>query len=364
MHIIKVEVGEFRAPFRDGPYAMSHVTQHAVHGRLICVHTDNGHCGLGEIPLSPYVLDEERRYRESQESEYLGGLVGQPVESLVDVAKHMSESAGLWGGLACFALETAFLDLQAQRRNHSLADQLGGRRCDSVDDYFSISERSVQRVVDRLNLAGPDRSVIQLKLGVDSLGDDIEQIGACLNAMHSGQLLLADANGGWSVDESLEVMARFDDPRIYWEEPCNEYNRNVEVAAKSGKPVMVDQCVAKPDVALRAIDENVVDAICIKPPFLGGLLVAKNIRDACASAGIKMRIDGPWCGDIATAAMLHLAVGAPPELLIAGCDLREPLLIDNNLSGAIHSEDGRVSPPSGFGIGISSLGDMPVRVFN
>jgi hypothetical protein len=50
---------------------------------------------------------------------------------------------------------------------------------------------------------------------------------------------------------------------------------------------------------------------------------------------MKMRIDGPWCGDIATAAILHLALGAPPDLLIAGCDLREPLVRERDLKGVV-----------------------------
>ena len=358
MKIEKIEMWDFCAPFRDGPYAMSHVTQETVHGRLLCVHADDGYCGLGEIPLSPYVHDDERRQRKIEEKDYLGGLIGKPVDALIQTANHLQKTEGIWGGLACFALETAFLDLQARQNNQSLADQLGGQKCESVDDYFSISERSVDHIVKRLSSAGPDRAVIQLKLGVGSVDDDIVQIKACLDAMHSGQRLLADANGGWSVAESLKVISNFDDPRVYWEEPCSDYDSNIDVAVKSGQPVMIDQCVTKPGIAQRAINDRVADAICIKPPFLGGLVVAKTVRDDCIEAGIKIRVDGPWCGDIATAAILHLAVGVPPELLIAGCDLREPLVIAASPGGAAYLNGGRVSPPTGIGIGIPSINEV------
>ena len=74
-----------------------------------------------------------------------------------------------------------------------------------------------------------------------------------------------------------------------------------------------------------------------------------------------MRIDGPWCGDIATAAILHLAVGAPPELLVSSCDLREPLIIDTDLGGVRTMESGRIAPLTGLGLGIDFDGNSGVE---
>ena len=92
--------------------------------------------------------------------------------------------------------------------------------------------------------------------------------------------------------------------------------------------------------------------MCVKPALIGGLNTARQIRDLCTEAGIKMRIDGPWCGDIARAAIVHLAMGAPPDLLIAGCELREPLTRNPDLKGLTHTTPTRISPtfPSGFAV--------------
>ena len=367
MVINRIEACDFCAQLRDGPYVMSHISQSAVYGRLLCVRADNGLYGLGEIPYSPYVLEDERAQRQSHEQEYLAALIGKPIEALLETAIELGQDDSRWGRLVCFALETVYLDLLARSLNQPVSELLGGQKTDSVNDYFSISERSIDRILGRLNLAGPDRAVIQLKLGVGSLTEDVQHIRACLDAMHTGQVLLADANGGWSVAESLDVISYFDDARIYWEEPCNHYDDNIKVARQSGQPVMIDQCIAKPGVAQRAIEDRIVEAICIKPSFLGGLQVARDIRDACIEAGIKIRVDGPWCGDIATAAFLHLAVGVPPELMIAGCDLREPLVITNSLNGVKQCSPGRIAPSSGAGLGIKLSSDTfgsATQVFN
>ena len=142
-----------------------------------------------------------------------------------------------------------------------------------------------------------------------------------------------------------------------WEEPCNSYDENAEVAQKVIQPIMLDQCIANPALAKKAVIDGLVAAVCIKPAFLGGLMAAREIRDLCADNQTKMRIDGPWCGDIATAAILHLAIGAPSNLLIAGCDLREPLVLKPCLQGVTAVGTTRIAPPTGLGLGVEANDD-------
>lgn len=127
----------------------------------------------------------------------------------------------------------------------------------------------------------------------------------------------------------------------------------MEVMKRSGIPVMVDQSVSTAAVALKAAEEGLAHSICIKPAFLGGLTVGRAVRDAAVAANMKMRIDGPWCGDIATAANLHLAVGAPPALMISGCDLREPLVLEPDLGGIRNLPDTQIALNEGVGLGLT-----------
>lgn len=98
-------------------------------------------------------------------------------------------------------------------------------------------------------------------------------------------------------------------------------------------------------------------AACIKPAFLGGLHTVRRLRDLCIHTGMQMRIDGPWCGDIASAAILHLALGTPPALLIAGCDPREPLDLNPVLNGLFPAGNGWVQPTSAAGLGLKNLSE-------
>lgn len=352
MTITKLEVWNFRPLMRDGPYAMSHVTQDSAYGRIFRVHTADGADGLGEVVFPPSVPQHVQIGQIAEERAFLPELIGQDLDVLLEMADELRDRGRTWGGVA-FGLETAWHDLVAKHKGCSVSELLGGAQNAAVHDYFSISERTPERIRERVKLAGPERAVFQVKLGVGTIDDDLEHLATLLAELSLSQIVLADANGGWSVERACETMGRLSDPRIVWEEPCALYEDNLEVMKRSGNPVMVDQSVSSAQVALQAVADGLAHSLCIKPAFLGGLTVARQVRDAAAAAGMKMRIDGPWCGDIATAANLHLAVGAPAELLIASCDLREPLVLTPNLGGITNLANTQITVNPGPGLGVT-----------
>ena len=71
------------------------------------------------------------------------------------------------------------------------------------------------------------------------------------------------------------------------------------------------------------------------------------------AAGMPCRIDGPWSGQVANAASLHLALGADPELLMFSGDLTGPLETASDLIR--HPAPGRVAPAPGPGLGTAGL---------
>ena len=355
MKIDEIKVWDSFASFRRGPYVNSKVSRRTVRGRILEFHMTDGWFGLGEVvfPLS-IPLDQER-YMIAEEQYYLSALIGKDFNSLMHTAEKYRSWGRPWSSIA-FAIETAWYDLSGKVKGLPLYELFGGSVGYGVENYLSVSETSISHVRDRLKAEDLSRKVIQLKLGIGSLSDDVEQVALVLNNLTNRQILLADANGKWSVGQACEVISKVDDPRVIWEEPCSAYDQNTEVAGLTGKAVMVDQCVGEVVLAKRAADEGVVSSLTIKPAYLGGLSVAHEVRNYCVSLGMKMRIDGPWCGDIAAAAILHLAVGVPPELLIASCDLREPLDRRVDLKGVIQLGDNLIGPPRRPGLGIEPLG--------
>ena len=343
--------------FRRGVYANSKVSREAAYGRVWEFTMTDGWRGYGEVvfPLS-WPLDQyQKAVQEEQRS--LPSLAGKESDHLM-VAARRHRCRGKIGRVHAFALETAWYDLSGKKDGMPICQLLGGSKVLGVEDYLSISEPTIQDFRNRLEQEDIGRKVVQLKLGMNSRNDDAGQVALALEKLPDIKTLLADVNGKWSVGEACEVISQFDDARLIWEEPCSRYEANMEVVRLSSKRVMVDQCVGEVSLAMQAVDDGLVSALTIKPAYLGGLNTAREVRDYCAAFGFGMRIDGPWCGDIAAAAILHLAVGAPPEFLIASCDLREPLECEVNLGGVIRFDNGQISPPSGPGLG---LGNEPLE---
>lgn len=331
---------------------MSHVTSGHAYGRILRIHDSDGNFGLGEIVFSPSLAEADREHRIHDEENFLAPLIGASFDTLFEAASDFRARDKSWRGIA-FALESAWLDWEGKRTNQPASQLLGGALLTAVPDYFSISEKAIADIRGRVTVAGPERRVFQLKLGVGSMERDVEQVAAILEMLTERQIVQADANGGWAVDEACDIIARFNDERLIWEEPCTLYEDNVCVAERTARHIMVDQCVGDLDMALRAIDECAAQSICIKPAPLGGLTIARQVRDRAIETGMCVRIDGPWCGDVASASILHLAIGTPESLLLAGCDLREPLVIDTNLNGVCQLTGDLIAPPRGPGLGIS-----------
>jgi L-alanine-DL-glutamate epimerase-like enolase superfamily enzyme len=326
--------------FKNGEYVMSYVTQKSLNIRVLTLESDIGEFGWGEIVRKPNIDPVQV---EDKETSLLIKLQGQPISKLLSFTEHLRLTDYKLRGLA-FGLETAYYDLIARRENKPLYEILGGMKSNSVPEYYSASHGDIASVTDELTNHSKGWKVVQIKLGVDSTEEDIEQVSAALNVLTRDQILLADFNGALDVGTALSVISNFEDSRIIWEEPCLSLDENSTVAARSKKPVMFDQCLDSWETFKTVTEQKLAHSVCIKPALLGGLDPARRARDICIDAKMPMRIDGPWCGHIATASCLHLAVGTPSDLLIAGCDLRQPLELNSDWGGTVHLAEHFIKP--------------------
>lgn len=335
---------------------MSHVVQTALNGLRIGLCFDNGIAAFGECvaPPTAEAHDVRAAYRELETM--LAELPNRPVGELEGLVSSLAAGDGIWCGIA-FGLETALLDARARTQGVALHALLGERRAEVVPDYLSVSAATAAGVAERIVDKGGNRSVIQLKVGVSGIQLDGELIQAARSALRHDQTLLVDANGGWGFTTAVAMIEKFAGSRLVWEEPCRTFEQNCALIAQTGAPVMLDQCVANPVHAEAAIRTGAAHSITIKPAFLGGLLLARDIVASAERAAMAVRIDGPWCGRVATAAIAHLAVTVEPAKLLSGCDLSEPLNPEALASAAgagdlVRTRSGHIGPPSGDGLGL------------
>ncbi len=350
MRIVGAKLFPLDYPFVGGGYATSYGARTHLNNALVALEAEDGTVGYGEISrvtgASPRPTDPDQ---VAQAEGAIRTLLNVPLAAPRDVASLLS--GGDSRNLTC-SLETALLDLQAKTAGVPLSVLFGGMRRDSVPCYYSIGQAAPDEIAARLTeAAGEGYRILQVKIGGDP-ATDTARVAAALDAAPDDAIVLPDANGGLSPSDAEALIARFDDPRLYWEEPCKTYEENRLLAERSGARLLLDQCMAGLDRYLDVCREGFAAAVGLKATILGSPVRARIARDLCVEHGIRLKVDDSWGADIGTALALHLALGVPGPLLLSGVDMR--LYFDGRCDPAGPSfAAAELQAGQGLGLGIS-----------
>jgi L-alanine-DL-glutamate epimerase-like enolase superfamily enzyme len=298
--------------------------------------TDAGMSGYGEVcPLGPFYLPAFGSGARAGIAELSATLIGEDPTAIGPMNQLM------------------------------VCDLLGGRFGDSVALYRAISQRPADEMAE--NVAGhraDGYTKFQLKVGGDP-ADDIERIHAAADVLTEGEVLVADANTGWRVDDALRVVNAVRDRDVYIEQPCRSYEHCLIVRRKTPLPFILDENITDIEALMRGHNDGAMDVINLKISKVGGLTKARQIRDLCVTLNLPMTIEDSWGGDIITAAIAHLAHSTPEPLRFSATDFNSYVTV-RNATGAPQRVDGRMQASDEPGLGIEpdldALGE-PVAVF-
>ncbi len=120
---------------------------------------------------------------------------------------------------------------------------------------------------------------------------------------------------------------------------------------------MLDENIDELVILLRAKADLAMDVVNLKISKLGGLTKIKQARDLCVSMGIAMTLEDSWGGDIATAAIAHLAHSTPPEFLFSSTDFNSYVTV-STADGAPRRVNGRMAASAQPGLGIAPKMDV------
>jgi L-alanine-DL-glutamate epimerase-like enolase superfamily enzyme len=139
---------------------------------------------------------------------------------------------------------------------------------------------------------------------------------------------------------------------VYIEQPCLTYEECLAVRRLIPHPFVLDENIDDLGILLRAKADLAMDVVNLKISKLGGLTKIKQARDLCVSMGIAMTLEDSWGGDIATAAIAHLAQSTPAEFLFTTTDFNSygPVSIAD---GAPQRVNGRMAASTAPGLGIT-----------
>lgn len=318
---------------------------------IVRVDTDEGVSGYGEVcPLGPFYLPAYADGVRAGLRELGPHLVGADprqvgrLNQMMDAALkgHPSVKSGI--DIACW-------DILGQAAGLPVCELLGGRYGADVHLYRAISQESPDAMAGRVaGYRAEGYRRFQLKVGGDP-DVDIARIRAVAAVLQTGDRLIADANTGWIQHEAMRVVKGVRDVDVYIEQPCLTYEECLSVRRQTPHPFVLDETIDSLDVLLRARADLAMDVVNLKISKLGGLTRTRQARDLCVAMGIGMTIEDSWGGDIATAAIAHLAHSTPTELLFTTTDFNSYVTV-STAEGAPQRVNGRMAAATAPGLGI------------
>jgi L-alanine-DL-glutamate epimerase-like enolase superfamily enzyme len=313
--------------------------------------TDDGLSGFGEVcPLGPFYLPAFGAGARAGIAELAPTLIGEDPTALGPINRLM-DTALLGHPYVKSAIDMACWDLLGKTSGKSVCDLMGGKFGDSVALYRAISQRPAAEMADNVAAYRAEGyTKFQLKVGGDPT-DDIARIHAVAETLNHGEVLVADANTGWRVDDAARVVNAVRDCDVYIEQPCRTYEHSLSIRRRTSLPFILDENIDGIDALLRAHNDGAMDAINLKISKVGGLTKARQIRDLCVALNIPMTIEDSWGGDIITAAIAHLAHSTPESLRFSATDFNSYVTVQN-ASGAPTRVDGCMKASDDPGLGI------------
>ena len=319
---------------------------------IVEVLTDDGTTGYGEnTPLGSAYLPAFALGTRAGVQEIAPHLIGEDPTAVARINDIM-DSVLKGHPYAKSAIDIACWDLLGHATGRPICDLMGGRFDDSFALYRAISMRDpddMAKNVEQYRNEGYMK--FQLKVGGD-VRDDIDRIRAVRSVLADDEVLVADANTGWRVDDAARVVAAVRDVDVYIEQPCESYEHSLTIRRRTALPFILDENIDSVPMLMRAHGDGAMDAINLKISKFGGLTKARIARDLCASLDIPMNIEDTWGSDFVTAAIAHLSHSTPGQYRFAATDFNAYVDVKTG-SGLDDKVGGTARAPEGPGLGIT-----------
>jgi L-alanine-DL-glutamate epimerase-like enolase superfamily enzyme len=366
MRIRRIRAWKLDLPLCEGTYRWSGGKSVSVFdSTIVSVETDCGLSGYGEVcPLGPFYLPAYAAGVRAGLLELGPHLIGQDPRQL-GALNRLMDAAFQGHPYVKSGIDIACWDILGQVAGVPICLLLGGRYGESVPLYRAISQEAPEQMANRVSeYRAQGYGKFQLKVGGQP-DTDIARIRAVRERLAPGETLVCDANTGWLQHDALRVIRGVADLDVYIEQPCKTYEECLAVRQHCNHPFVLDENIDSLEMVLRGRADSAMDAVNIKISKVGGLTKARQIRDLCIALGLVMTLEDSWGGDLATAAIAHLAHSTPPELLLSTTDFNSYVTV-SIAPDAPRRAQGRMSAGTRPGLGatpdVARLGEPLVVV--
>jgi L-alanine-DL-glutamate epimerase-like enolase superfamily enzyme len=352
MRIVRCEVVPVTMPLRV-PYTIAYETVTTAQNVFLRLETNRGLVGWGCAAPDEEITGETA----AETAALLGGEVAERLHGVdpLRIARRLELLRPLLETRpsATAAVDMALHDLLGQAAGQPLWRLLGGFR-DRIRTSVTIGILPVAETVDRAReFVAQGFKALKIKGGRD-VAEDCERLLKVREAVGPRIELRFDANQGFTVEQTLEFVARVRKARLELLEqptPRGEPDLLGRVARRVSLPVMADESLVSLRDAFRLARRDLADMANVKLMKVGGIAEALQVNAVARAAGLEVMVGCMDESALAIAAGLHFAL-ARPNVLYADLDGHLDLNEDP-AAGAVILKEGILYPLDRPGLGHS-----------
>jgi L-alanine-DL-glutamate epimerase-like enolase superfamily enzyme len=308
-------------------------------GLIVKIETENGLVGWGE-GIGQFETDPDALLR---------GHHAADIESAIG----KMETAGILRG-PMSGIEMALWDLVGKQADLPLCRLLGGVVRTRVDftACMGLKEPSESAATARDYIDRWGFKSIKTKAGNDP-AQDLSIAEAIQKEIGTEAALRPDANGGYPVEDTVDIMRKMSDLGVrFFEDPCKTTHIETlaEVREKTGIHILVNGGVGLPETVRPFLEGNAADSLMPDTPASGALLRVRKIADSAAPWKVPCLMHCAHDLGLKTASIVHLATSTPN--FSGPNDTCYHGLVDDILATPLKFENGQLDLITGPGLGV------------
>ncbi len=356
MKIKSIKTNEIQIPLIK-PFKTALRTVEYVRDVIVTVETDCGIIGFGEAPPTVAITgDSTESILSAINNNIAPALIGCDLDYFDDVMlrlhscveKNTSPKA---------AVDMALYDIRAKSFNAPLYKLLGGYR-DELETDLTVSVNDAETMAnDAVEGIKRGFKTLKIKVGKDYAGD-LERLRAVRAAVGSDIKIRVDANQGWTADQAIEIIRKFEDESLgieLVEQPvvAHDFAGLKRVTDNVSTKILADESVFSVADAVEIIKTHSADMINIKLMKTAGIYQALKICAVAEEYGVECFMGCMLESKLSVAASSHLSAA---KAVITLNDLDGPSLCaaDPFAGGPIFDES-RIIMNSTPGLGITDI---------
>jgi len=358
MKINGLELYQISIPFAE-PYRLSKIygTLHDARAVIVKIKTDEGLVGLGEAdPMIPFTEESPETAMAVLRDIIAPDLIGKDPGQLTQLESSLEPKVNGYS-TAKGAINMALYDILGKAIGKPVYHFMGGLRHERLPLLLGISSIGLeQSIVAIEELGSRGVTTVMLKMGEMPIADEIQRFIGIRERFGNSIKLVADANQGWDLSETLAFIDGIQGYHLdLLEQPIERRNLSdlKRICEHVTCSLSADESLVETEDAAVLIRGEIVNVFSIKVSKNGGLDQSKLIAQMAADSGLKCLMNSMLEFGITQAASLHLGCTLP-NLMDCGHAYGSVTRMSDDITDfGQNISGGIVTVPSGPGLGVN-----------